>query len=273
MNNSNKFQLKIPEVLTPAKIEQTLKTSLIGREFKHFLQLDSTNDETQKLASQGEREGLVVISEVQLGGKGRLGRQWFSPSGGIWLSILLRPKVNPAHASKLTLMTGVAVAQTIRATTGLSVKLKWPNDVLINDKKVSGILTELNASANKIEFVVVGIGINANIDSRAIPYELRDIATSLQIELGREISRVEFVSKLLANFEKLYFKYTKQNFGTILQTWGELSDTIHRYVKVVTETEVVEGKAVELGTNGELIIETETGAKKSVIAGDCIYLR
>ena len=170
-------------------------------------------------------------------------------------------------------MTGVAVAQTIRATTGLSVKLKWPNDVLINDKKVCGILTELNTSANKIEFVVVGIGINANIDSRAIPYELRDIATSLQIELGREISRVEFVSKLLANFENLYFKYTKQNFSTILQTWGELSDTIHRYVKVVTDTEVIEGKAVELGANGELIIETETGAKKSVIAGDCIYLR
>ncbi len=273
MNGTNNFPIKIPEVLIPAKIERILTTNLIGREIRHYLQLESTNEHTKELASQDEKEGLVVISEVQKGGKGRLGREWHSPSGGIWLSILLRPKTNPLHASKLTLLTGVAVAQTIHDLTGMGARLKWPNDVLINDKKVCGILTEMSTKAEKIEFVIVGIGINANLNPKLLPAEIRESATSILNEYGREISRVEFVGKLLNNFENLYMQFLKQNYNSILQTWKQFSDTIYRYVKVETATGVIEGKAVDLSPNGELVIETETGEHQKVIAGDCVYLR
>jgi BirA family biotin operon repressor/biotin-[acetyl-CoA-carboxylase] ligase len=261
------------KVITPEKIQAQLKTNLIGYDIHHFPMIESTNEYLKSQAGKGAQDGLVAIAEVQQGGKGRVGRLWVSPSGGIWLSLLLRPKLDPVHAPKITLMTGVVVAQTIQKLTGLEPKLKWPNDVMVNEKKVCGILTEMSGDRDRIEYIVVGVGVNANFTLSSLPRTIHDSATTLQLEVGHEISRIDFIIELLNKFDEVYLKFKKQMFGSILHTWKQFSDTLGRTIEIATEQEVITGQAIDLGTNGELIIELENGDKKQVIAGDCIYLR
>jgi BirA family biotin operon repressor/biotin-[acetyl-CoA-carboxylase] ligase len=273
MNNKNQIHLKIPDVITPQKIQMRLRTNLIGHDIHHFQMLESTNNYLKEEAGKGAQDGLVVITEVQRSGKGRMGRLWLSPPGGVWLSILLRPKISPAHAPKITLMAGVAVAKTIKELFGLEPKLKWPNDVLINDRKVCGILTEMSADQNNIDFIVVGIGINANVNLSEFPNKLKGLVTSLLDETGNDIQRVDFIVRLLEQFDELYLKFKKQMFGSTMQSWKQYSDTLGRSVEIATETDIIHGQALDLGSNGELIIMRENGKKEHIIAGDCIYLR
>jgi BirA family biotin operon repressor/biotin-[acetyl-CoA-carboxylase] ligase len=273
MNELNNYHLKIPDVITPQKIKTRLNTNLIGHDIHHFPILDSTNDYLKVEAGKGAQEGLVVLSEVQRSGKGRVGRLWFSPAGGVWLSILLRPKIDPLHAPKITLMAGVVVAKTIHELYGLNAKLKWPNDVLINGKKVCGILTEMSSDRHNIDYIVVGIGINANLKLSAFPNKLHNSVTSLMLETGHDIQRLDLLIELLNSFDELYLKFKKQMFGSTIHAWKKLSDTLGRTVEVATETDIIIGQAVNLGSNGELVIERENGEKEQVIAGDCIYLR
>ena len=260
-----------PDTLSSARIKAGLETELIGKDIEYFKETESTNTIAREIAGSVD-EGTVVIAESQTGGRGRLGRKWISPEGGIWFSIILKPKIQPVHAPRITLLAGVAVAKTI-STYGLEARIKWPNDVLISGKKVCGILTEIEAEMDLIDYCVVGIGIDANVDTESFPEEIRQNSTSLKKELGHEIARVEFVQKLLSEFESLYLKFQKEGFPPILEEWREMSATIGEWVKITTQSKTVYGEAIGVDNEGALILETGEGRLEKIVAGNCEHLR
>ncbi|MCE8424035.1 MAG: biotin--[acetyl-CoA-carboxylase] ligase [Candidatus Methanoperedens sp.] len=269
--NSGYKLMGSPDKLTPGEIKAGLKTEFIGKNIQYFKETESTNIIASEIAKTVE-EGTIVIAESQTGGRGRLGRKWISPEGGIWFSVILKPKMQPLFASRITLLAGVSVAKTIR-TYGIPAKIKWPNDVLINGKKVCGILTEIGAEMDAIDYLVVGIGIDANVDTGYFPDEIRDTSTSLKKELGTEINRVEFVQKLLMELETVYLNFQKGGFAPILEEWRNLSATIGEWVKITTGTRTIYGEAIGVDTEGALIIETGEGQLEKILAGNCEHLR
>jgi BirA family biotin operon repressor/biotin-[acetyl-CoA-carboxylase] ligase len=260
-----------PDTLTPGRINAGLKTDIMGKEIKYFKETESTNIIAREIANSVE-EGTVVIAESQTQGRGRLGRKWISPEGGVWLSIILKPRIQPLYAPRITLLAGVAVAKAIRSL-GLPARIKWPNDVLINGKKVCGILTEIEAEIDLIDYCVIGIGIDANVDTESFPEEFRESSTSLKKELGHEINRVEFVQKLLEEFEALYLKFQKDGFSSILEEWRNMSMTIGEWVKITSQTRTIYGEAIGVDNEGALIVETSEGKLEKVVAGNCEHLR
>ena len=255
-------------MILPHKVKEGLQTTRIGNIIHSFSEVTSTNDLAKELAAQGADEGTVLIAETQIHGKGRLGREWISPKGGIWLSIILRPRIHPREVSRLTLMSGIAVAKTIRNLLGLNATVKWPNDVLIGGKKVCGILTEARIKGNSIDFVVVGIGVNANIDVEAFPDHLRSCITSLRRELGKDIQREKFLRALLEELERRYEEFTQKGFHPILKEWRDLSSLLGKYVKVVSFDEEIKGRAIDIDQNGALIIQLSNGSVRKVSSGD-----
>ncbi len=260
-----------PDVLTPGEIKAGLKTGIIGKEIKYFKETESTNTIAREIAGKAA-EGTIIIAESQTGGRGRMGRKWLSPEGGIWLSIILKPEMQPVYAPRITLLAGVAVAKTIR-NVGLEAKIKWPNDVLIRGKKVCGILTEIEAEIDMIDYCVVGIGIDANVDTESFPEEFRESSTSLKKELGHEINRVEFVQRLLEEFEARYMKLQKEGFLPILEEWRSMSATIGEWVKITTQNRIIYGEATGVDNDGALIVETGEGKLEKIVSGDCEHLR
>ena len=263
--------IETTDTLNPGEIKAGLQTKVIGKEIKYFKETESTNIIAREIADSVE-EGTLVIAESQTAGRGRLGRKWISPEGGIWLSIILKPKMQPQYASRITLLAGVCVAKTIRGF-GLPAKIKWPNDVLINGKKVCGILTEIGAEVDLIDYLIVGIGIDANVDTESFPEEIRDSSTSLKKETGKEINRVDFVRKLLEEFELLYLKFQKEGFTKILEEWRNMSATIGEWVKISTQTHTIYGEAIGVDNEGALILETSDGQLEKILAGNCEHLR
>jgi BirA family biotin operon repressor/biotin-[acetyl-CoA-carboxylase] ligase len=232
----------------------------------HFREISSTMDAARELAKKGAEEGTIVIAEVQTRGRGRLSREWLSPEGGIYFTIILRPRISPAYAPRINLMAGIAVAVTIKELYGLKAGLKWPNDVLIAGKKVCGILAEMDAETDVVNFVNVGIGINANV---SIPrFEIT--ATSLKDALGREISRKEFLSALVVEIERWLPLLMKAD---LLEEWRRLSATLGKEVRVTSLGEEVMGRAIDIDATGALIVKDEDGSLRTVLVGDCIHLR
>ena len=260
-----------PDVLTPGEIKAGLKTGIIGKEIKYFKETESTNTTAREMAGKAA-EGTIVIAESQTGGRGRMGRKWLSPEGGIWLSIILKPKMQPVYAPRITFLAGVAVAKTIRSL-GLEAKIKWPNDVLVRGKKVCGILTEIEAEIDLIDYCVVGIGIDANVDTESFPEEFRESSTSLKKELGHEINRVAFLQRLLEEFEVRYLKLQKEGFLPILEEWRSMSATIGEWVKITTQSRIIYGEATGVDNDGALIVETGEGKLEKIVSGDCKHLR
>ncbi|GAB6056059.1 biotin--[acetyl-CoA-carboxylase] ligase [Methanobacterium alkalithermotolerans] len=260
-------------LLLPFEIKRDLETKYIGREIHYFSEVDSTNNMAKKLAEKGAEEGTMVIAETQSRGRGRRGKKWISPEGGIWMSTILRPHIPPADAPKLTLMTGVAVAKTLKKEFGLDVGIKWPNDILIGNKKVCGILTEANAKFNTVDYVVVGIGIDANVDTKIFPSEVVHLATSLKKELEEEIDRVKLVQSLSKIFEETYEEFKSGNFPDILNDWRNLSTTIGSYVEVRKRLgKIVRGEAIGITNTGALILELDDNTLRKVISGECIHI-
>ena len=229
----------------------------------HFQEIGSTMDVARDLAKKMAEEGTIVAAEVQTQGRGRLERRWISPKGGIYFTAILRPKISPAYAPRINLMASIAVAKAIRNLFGLKAELKWPNDVLIEGKKVCGILAEMEAETDIIKFVNVGIGINANT---AITQEG---ATSIKEQLGREISRKELLSFVLKEMKEQQTSLTKED---LLQEWRRLSATLNREVRVIAPCEEIIGKALDIEVKGELVIKKRDGSVKVAVAGDCFYL-
>lgn len=226
-------------------------------------------DAAFRLGMENALEGTVVCAETQTKGKGRMGRSWVSPKGkGIYMSIILRPHLSPRDVAPLTLLSAVAVCEAVNKITGVKAQIKWPNDLLINSKKVAGILTELSAEMDRVRFVVVGIGINVNTPINALPAH----ATSLKQETKRHINRVELLQEILRQAEKWYESLRLHGFGPAIERWKELSSTLGRRVKLVDANGSVEGEAIGLDELGGLIIRDDKGVKVKRMSGDVVHV-
>lgn len=259
-----------PDKLIPQEISHKLGTKIIGRKIYSYETTDSTNDVAHRLAQSGSPEGTVIFSEGQSKGRGRMGRQWLSPKGkGIYLSLILRPDLSPAEAPKITLVSAVAVALAIRKVTHLGALIKWPNDILINDRKACGILTEMSAEVNTVSYIVLGIGINVNTAKADLPKE----ATSLKIETGEEVPRVELAQEILRELERQYRIFKEKGFKKIIEEWKGLSHTLGEEVKITCHGRKVEGTASDLDTSGALVVRLDNGFTEHITAGDVIMVR
>jgi BirA family biotin operon repressor/biotin-[acetyl-CoA-carboxylase] ligase len=261
-----------PDLLTPSEIKPILKTKWIGKTIHHFDSLDSTNAKAYQLALDGAEEGEVVISESQAKGKGRLGRQWFSPPFlNLYLSVILRPTISPHQASLITLMAAVATAEAIREFSGFLPLIKWPNDILLRDRKVAGLLNEIHSEIDRIHFVILGIGVNLNTDENTFSKEIRAAATSLKIEMGQTISRKAFLQVFLRELERWYSIFISEGSAVILKAWGDRAHLQGRRVRVTSFGETLAGTAIDVDSDGALILETEDGKRRRVVAGDVEY--
>lgn len=258
------------ENITQEKIEENLDTEILGKEIYCFRKVLSTNNIAKFLANHGSPEGTVVISEIQTKARGRSGTKWESPEGGIWMSIILRPNLEPAKASLITLAAGVAIAKTMR-NRGIDAKIKWPNDVLIEGKKVSGVLTEANITLNKLDYVIVGVGIDTNLNIEDLSEDLKAGATTLHDEMKLEkVDENIIIADLLKEFEEIYKLYADQQIEVILKDWRDNSDTIGKYVEITQALgQKSIGYAVGINKEGSLIIEKTDGTLEKVISGRC----
>ena len=262
--------LSQPDLLLPDEIQKGLTTDYIGQKIYYYKELESSNiTAKEKVRSKRNEltEGTVIITEKQTGGRGRLGRKWFSPKGGIWLSIILYPHLSPVYISRITLMTAVAVVKAIKELTQIQGLIKWPNDILIHEKKVCGILTEMSAELDSINWLVIGLGINANIDYKEFPKEIKDISTSLKEILKHKIPRIKLVQLFLSEFEKYYNMLNKKESALILNEWKLYSHTLGRKIKVKAGNKVIIGQAIDINDKGALIIKKDNGECLEIISG------
>ena len=250
-------------------LSRLTKTKIIGRDIQVFEQTTSTNDVIEKLARDGVREGVVVFAESQTRGRGRLGRKWVSPARkGLWFSILLRPNLRPQETTQLTVACATALRRAIVSQTKLQPEIKWPNDMLINGKKVAGILTEMSAELDRVRHVIPGIGIDVNQDASEFPAELRKIATSLKIEAGEAIDRPALATAVLEELDKDYSRVCARKFSEIAEEWVERCGTIGSDVTVQIGDRKIRGRAESLDDDGALVLRTEHGRLQRITGGD-----
>ena len=259
---------KASDMLLPEEIREGLTTLILGRkDIHHLRETVSTNTTAKELAANGAAEGTLIVSEMQTGGKGRLGRKWFSPFGeGIYLSFILRPAVSPAEAPKMTLMAAVAMAEALHSGTGLHVSIKWPNDLLLGGKKLAGILTEISTEMDAVDYVVIGLGLNVNTAS--FPSEIREKATSLLIETGKTHARSELIRGFLKWFEGYYELFQRGDFEPILDRWRQFSHIAGRRITVETIGDKTSGTALDIDRDGFLMVEDDDGHIHRIYSGD-----
>ncbi len=261
--------ISAPGNVTSNEIQIGLQTTTFGQNIHYEESVDSTQKIANRLANGGAAEGTIVIAEEQTLGKGRLSRNWHSPKfTGIWMSVILRPKIPFHEAPQLTLLAAVAVAQAIEDVTDLSPEIKWPNDLLIKGKKVTGILTELQAESDRIHSVIVGIGVNVNQKLSDFPEELQNTATSLFIESGKSISRSTLIQQILRNMEKLYFTYLKHGFNPVKLLWESYAVSLGKELKATTVNETIIGKALGITDSGVLLLEDKFGKVHHIYSAD-----
>lgn len=259
---------RVPDLVTGEEIKSVLGTQVFGREIYDFGEVDSTNIIAKAKAREGAAEGTIFIAESQIAGKGRLGKTWSSPAGtGIWMSIIARPKIAPQEVSGITLVAGLAICRAIRKTTDLPAYIKWPNDIVVNGKKICGILTEMSAEMERVNYVVIGIGINANITD--FPKELHGLATSLKIESGVHYRRKDIVASLLMFFETYYKRYLQAgSLEGILEDYKDLCITLKNEVTIISKDQAYKARPVDIDETGALIVEKEDGARVTVTSGE-----
>ena len=245
------------------------KTRVVGRDIQVFEQTTSTNDVIEILARDGVKEGVVVFAESQTRGRGRLGRKWLSPNHrGLWFSVLLRPELRPQETTQLTVASATALRRAIKTVTGLTAEIKWPNDLLIDGRKVVGILTEMSAEVDRVRHVILGIGVDVNQETAEFPVELRKIATSLKIETGREVSRAELAAEMLRELDVDYARIGAGEFTSVADEWEAGCATIGKQVSVLMGVRQIRGRAEALDDDGALLVRTEHGRLERVIGGD-----
>jgi BirA family transcriptional regulator, biotin operon repressor / biotin---[acetyl-CoA-carboxylase] ligase len=254
--------------LDPADIRRSLQAKRLGGRIECLDETDSTNTDVAAAGRAGAAEGLVVIADSQRRGRGRLGRQWISPPGlNLYCSVLLRPQMQPGEVPLLTLVAGVAVADAVAASAGAGVSIKWPNDVLLDGRKVAGILTEMEAVGGKPVFVVIGIGVNLNSRLEDFPPGVRPMATSIASARGADVDRALFAARLLNALDARYESLLRDGFSALLAAWSERDALRGRRIQVRVGDEVVEGVAAGLGANGRLQMDTPSGLRE-IVAGD-----
>jgi len=256
-----------PNLLTPLEIDSALHTETFGRHVVYLESTQSTNEEAKTIAREGAEEGTIVVAEEQITGHGRLARGFYSPfAKGIWFSLILRPKFFPMEASKCTLLAAVGVCRGIRRMGLADAGIKWPNDILVHGKKLVGILTLMSASMEKIDYIIMGIGINTGIKKNEFPEDFREGATSFLNE-GINVSRKDLLAAILGELEKEYSIAQNEGFDKVLDDWRALSVTLGQEVRVIFGDDSYTGKAVDIDRDGCLLVNTGSEVKR-VIAGD-----
>ncbi len=259
-----------PDRLFPEEVARGLNTKFIGKKIHYFDSLSSTMDIAHNLGVNGSSEGALVLAETQTKGKGRLGRNWFSPKyKGIYLSLILRPKLAPNQTPLLTLLSAVSICEAIKAVINLDARIKWPNDILIGNKKLGGILTELNAEIDLTRFVIIGVGLNVNNDKKS----LVSGATSLKEQEKEDINRIELLQEILRKIELNYLLFQKNGPIPIIEKWREFNITLGRRVKVDCQKERIEGFSQAIDTDGSLLIRKDSGVIQKVTSGDVAHCR
>lgn len=258
-----------PDLLTLEEIQPYLYTKLIGKNIIHFDSTASTNLKAKEIGDKIESNGTVIISEEQTNGRGRLGRAWVSPKyKGLWMSIILKPELSPMEAAKLTQIGAAAVIKALKEF-NIDALIKWPNDVVINSKKVCGILTEMSAELTKINYIVMGIGVNVNIEEKDFPEELRDIASSLLIEHGGKINRQELTAKILNNFEALYLDFlSSSSMKESIDICRSFSAILNKEINIIKNQVVTPALVKDIDDEGRLLVEYLDGRTEWLISGE-----
>lgn len=260
--------ISTPDILNYEEIKEHLHTNIIGRNILYYQSLDSTNNKAKEIAKDSIH-GTVIISEEQTSGRGRLGRSWVAPKlKGVWMSIILKPDTDPLNIPKVTQVGAAAVVKALQQF-NIAAQVKWPNDIIINGKKVCGILTEMSGELNVVNYVIMGIGINVNMDENEISRDILPTATSIKIETGIKLKRKELVSSLLNNFELLYKEFESK--GTIDETvkiCKENSALIGKDVRIISRSKETLGRAIDLSDDGELVVQYNDGNIEKIISGE-----
>jgi len=255
------------------KLLEGLNTKRVGRSIFFKRSVGSTNSWARRFARLGACDGTVFLALRQTSGRGRLKRKWVSPAGGLWFSVVLRPRLKSAEAFGLVFVASLAVAEVLEELYGLKTQVKWPNDVLVNSKKVCGILAETKSDSKNVEYVVVGIGINADFEVRnSLPEDLWKIATSLEDELGRKIELEMLFKALLEKLERLCDVFLEKGFCVVLDKWKKYAGFLGHQVKVVSMDEELAGLALDVDYGGSLALKLGDGTVKRVFAGDVVLL-
>ncbi len=265
------YRLKsAPDRLFPAEITHHLRTKFIAKKIYYFDSLPTTMDVAAQLGVKGCPNGTLVVAETQTKGKGRLGREWFSPKHkGIYASLVLRPQLPPNATPLLTLVCAVSICEAIKEATALDARIKWPNDILIHNKKLGGILTELNAETDRTHFVVIGFGLNINNDKKS----LLAGATSLKEQLKDEINRASLLKKILLIIEENYLYLEKHGSTLILEKWRAANITLGRRVRINSHHRILEGEAIDIDSDGALLLRNDSGLTQKVSSGDVVHCR
>ncbi|HZA50552.1 MAG TPA: biotin--[acetyl-CoA-carboxylase] ligase [Myxococcaceae bacterium] len=264
--------VEIPDRLTALEIAPLLNTRDIGRAIHYFESLPSTNESAHRLAQEGASHGEVVIAEQQTAGRGRRGRSWISPAGvNLYFSVVLRPELSPQRAPELTLAAAVAVAETLREA-GAPAAIKWPNDLLVEGRKIAGILAEMAAEGDNLSFVVMGVGVNLNGRDADFPPELASVATSLMETRGERVPRALFTAALWTRLERWLDVHQESGFARVRDAWRALSNTLGQDVLVKTETREFRGVAEDIDDTGALLVRTPDGLER-IVAGDLEQMR
>ncbi|MCZ8540081.1 biotin--[acetyl-CoA-carboxylase] ligase [Psychrobacillus psychrodurans] len=259
----------IPDLVTPEQIIPNLNTKQLGRTIDYYTTCESTQIIAADKAREAAPHGTVVIAEEQTDGRGRLDRSWNSTANkGIWMSVIIRPAISPQFAAQFTLVSAVAITQAIQEVTNLTPEIKWPNDILINGKKVTGILTELQADMDIVHSIIIGIGVNVNQELSAFEESIQKTATSLKIENGEEIDRSLLVAKILYYLEKYGELYVENGFKPIKILWESHNCTIGKRIRATTLQEILEGVALGITNDGVLEIKLDSGEIRGVYSAD-----
>ena len=263
------------DILFPWEVTSELKTKLIGQKVYYFDSIDSTQNQALKIANEPENNGAVIIAATQTGGKGRTGRKWISPKGGIWFSIILHPKFDISITTLFPIASSLALSKAIENTFEITPELKWPNDLTINGKKIAGILVDAAFESNKIESLVLGVGINFNVDIKAIKKTLKDTpnfyGVSSLSEQNKKVKPIQLVQNFFVELEKIYELLNKKQTKKIILDWTKRSSTLGKNVEINTTDGKIKGKATKIDEDGALIISNKSKTYK-VIAGDVIHL-
>lgn len=245
------------------------KQRTVGRDIRVFQETTSTNDVVEKLARDGVKEGVVVFAESQTKGRGRLGRKWVSPAKqGLWFSVLLRPRLRPAEATQLTVAAATALARAVHSQTSLAPDIKWPNDLLLGGRKVAGILTEMSAEVDRVNYIIIGMGVDVNQGESDFPADVRKIASSLKLECGEPVDRPELAAAILQELDRDYARICDGRFPELADEWESRCTTIGQHVTVLVGERRVQGRAESLDDSGALLVRTEHGRIERIIGGD-----
>lgn len=260
--------------LLPYEVHKKLRTQVIGKKMRYFDHTPSTIWVGKQMCAEKDPEklhGTVIIAEEQTGGVGRLGRAWVSPSGGIWITTILKPHIPVDRIFMITMAGSIAVARAIRKEYNLGALIKWPNDIFIGDKKVAGLLLELSAESDVIHFCLLSTGIDVNIPLRQFGPELQNMITSICIETGHEVDRAAFLARILKEFEVRYQLIESGEYEAIIEEWKSISYTLEKRVQIRTMKNSFEGEAIDIDQFGALIVRKDNGKLERVIAGDCYH--